>query len=80
MARTEDTDQEFIHNLIALAGDIITSAQLAKSETDDPDILYRVLLMESAALIIQKRAREYQTRLAQLKQLARADLRIAKRS
>ena len=67
MARPEDKDQEFIHNVSALAGDIIGHAQAAKGETDNPDILYLVLLMESAALIIQKRARQYQEVLRQLR-------------
>ena len=85
MSRTpgaDDPDQLFIDTLIALGSDIVQCAQAAKGETDDPDILYQVLLMESAALIIQKRAREYRDRLMYLKRLARstgADIRIANR-
>lgn len=73
MSRTagaDDPDQLFLDNIIALGSDVVSSANLAKGHTDDPDTLYQVLKMESAALIIQKRAREYRERLLALKRQA----------
>ncbi len=69
---SDDPDQLFLDNLIALGSDIVTAANSAKDRTDNPDVLYQILKMESAALIIQARARAYRDRLMFLKRLARS--------
>jgi hypothetical protein len=67
---SDDPENLFIDTIIALASNIAGSTRLAYGETDDPDILDRLLQMERDALVIQVRARDYRGRLVDLKRLA----------
>lgn len=57
---TDDPGLEFLENNTALAGFIIDHAERIKEISDDPDVLLEALVIESHALIIQKRTRDRQ--------------------
>jgi len=69
MAFSEDKDWDFLDRAIALASDIINQANDIKDLSDDPDVLLEALKIEAEALVIQKSARDYRSRLRSLKQL-----------
>lgn len=71
-----DEDWRYLDRVVSLAGEMIdainrigeTPAESGIKEiTDDPDVLHRLLKIESAALIIRKTSRDYRDRLRQLK-------------
>lgn len=78
-----DEDWRYLDRVVALAGEVIdainkvgeTPAESGIKEiTDDPDVLHRLLQIESAALIIRKTSRDYRNRLGKLKEIEKAQL------
>ena len=55
--------------IIALALGINQLMQEIKDTSDDPDVLYKALQTEAAALMLQKTSVDYRPRLQQLKAL-----------
>lgn len=75
MAKTlnsDDPEQLFIHNLIALTGFIIDRADQALDECDDPEIIDAILSIQRDAIMVRVRVRDYEPRLNRLKLLARS--------
>ena len=67
---SDDQEQLFLDNVIALAGRIVTATRLTYGETDDPDVIDRLLQIERDAMVILVRVRDYRPRLDRLKSLA----------
>ena len=72
-----DEDWRYLDRVIALAGEMVDAINRVgetpqecgiKEITDDPDVLHRLLRIESAALIIRKTSRDYRERLRALKE------------
>lgn len=73
MARTsgsDDPELSFIENVIGGAGRIITLIDLALHQTDDPEILDRLLDAQKSAIMLQVITRNYRPQLSKLKTLA----------
>lgn len=68
---SDDRDYEFLDAGISLTDDIMNVVEDIKSISDEPEVLYQALKIESAALIIQKRIRDYRSRLIELKKAER---------
>jgi hypothetical protein len=73
-----DIDWKYLDRVIALSGKMLDAINRVsdrpdecgiKEITDDPDVLHRLLEIESAALVIRKTSRDYRERLRQLKAL-----------
>lgn len=73
MAYKEDQDWLFLDTIIALANDIINAVNGTrqrpgiKETSDNPAVLYQALQAEAAALVLKHAAREYRSRLRELK-------------
>jgi len=67
----EDKDWAYLDRVIALAMSVNDLMNEVKDMSDDPDVLYKALQAESAALIIQKTSIEYRGRLRELKDAER---------
>ena len=63
----EDQDWQYLDRVISLALSVNDLMNDIKDISDNPDVLYRALQAESAALIIQKTSIEYRARLRELK-------------
>lgn len=62
-AGSDDPDQLFLDNTIALSDDIRNLIEELKEICDEPGILHLGLKIEAAALIIQLRTRQYRNYL-----------------
>lgn len=58
-AGSDDPHQLFLDNNVALALDLNKYANRIKDISDEPNILLLALKMESTAIIIQKRTKDY---------------------